>query len=57
MSARARAVGEGTGVLLEGNQEGIRRCDLEGGGGGVGVTRGRVMGWELQKGLEQKTKS
>ena len=33
MSAGARAVGEGQGFLLEANQEGIRRRDLEGVGG------------------------
>ena len=29
MGAQVRAVGEGMGVLIEGNQEGIRRRDFE----------------------------
>ena len=49
MSLQARVVGEGQGDLLKGNQEGVRRSDLEGGkGGGVGVTWGRVMWRVLQ---------
>ena len=36
-SAWAREVGKGQGVLLEGNQEGIRRRDFEGRGGGGGI--------------------
>ena len=52
MGAQVRAVGEGMGVLIEGNQEGIRRRDFEGGGVGcvcvcVRVTWGRVMWREL----------
>ena len=41
MSVRARAVGEGRGVLIEGNQEWIKRHDLEcGGRGGEGGSHG-----------------
>ena len=36
MSAHERVVGEGPGVLIEGNNEGIRRHDFEGGRGGGG---------------------
>ena len=44
MRARERAVGGGLGVVLEGNQYGIRRRNLEYvGGGGFGVTWGRLM--------------
>ena len=35
MSAWERAVEDQQGVLLEVNQEGIRRRDFEGGGGGI----------------------
>ena len=34
MSAWERAAREGPGFFLEGDQEGSRRCDFEGGGGG-----------------------
>ena len=40
MSVWERAVGEGQGVFLEGNQEGILIRDLEGVGGGALVSRG-----------------
>ena len=55
MSAQEMKAGEGLGVLLDRNQEGIRKCDFEGSGGGVGVEweeGGRVMRRELQMGLE-----
>ena len=47
-------MGEGQGFLIEGNQEGIRSRELEGGrgGGGVGVTWGRLILWELQTDIE-----
>ena len=35
MSAPERDVGKYSGVLLEGNQEGISRREFEGGGGGL----------------------
>ena len=38
-------MGEGQGVFLEGNKEGIRRRELKGDRGSVGVTWGRVM-WQ-----------
>ena len=37
MSAQARVVREVQGNFIEGNQEVIRRRDLEGGGGGRGL--------------------
>ena len=43
MSEWARSVGEGQGVFLEGNQEGIWICDLEDGVGGHRVTWGRLI--------------
>ena len=43
--------GGGSRGFVEGKQEEIRRCDVEGGGGGIGVTWGRVMWQELQTGL------
>ena len=45
MTARAREVGGGgPGVLLERNQEGIMRCDFEGGGGRASESSGREGG-------------
>ena len=43
MSVCERDLGEGPGVFLEGNQEGISTRDFKGGGGGGGFLWGRVM--------------
>ena len=57
MIARERAVEEGPEHFLDGNQEGIRRNDFEGGGGGrwSHVGKSNVAGTTYESRVENAT--